>query len=346
MVDDEPLWSELREISTRGFDEVVDLGVGRLRICSSGDRSPLRYFYELTRGEADWFVGFIAEEDLTAELLGLVRSRADRSFRGKRLQSGFYLTHHFGPSAYLLHRSDRECYFIGGSRDKILWSFFVKLLLTREASRLGGLHLKAGSFVWNDMTFLTVGRGGSGKSVLIAGACEYGGSLVSNTHSVLLRSRIFGIPSSLRLRPSPLLAEVLDRHETAEHYEDAEVVVDPRNLGWARKEHCVDASHILITDYSGGDTRSVSHVKPSSCYSFMEQFALPVNTYGMKYDLWSMEGDDFERFCVEYESQKRLLAELCAAVPATRVDWKINRLDEVPELLCQVSSLNEPTCNR
>src|SRR5581483_10734096 len=98
--------------------------------------------------------------------LDQLAARHDRSYRGKKMSAGYYLTDHFGAPAYLLSQGT-EYWIYAENFEPILWPYAIKHLLTVYSMEHGMLHLKAAAVAIDGRGALLVGRGGSGKTVLL-----------------------------------------------------------------------------------------------------------------------------------------------------------------------------------
>ncbi len=141
---------------------LVDLGVTQVLVRSNTlGFSGFRYFARTEPVSAD-FTG--ADYELHCiDLDGphalheaTLRQSADRSFRGQRFLSGFYLTHHFGPPAYLIARGDRV-YVIGRRLDRVVWGWYIKYVLLLDSVRKRMINLKAACFALRGVGTLLIG---------------------------------------------------------------------------------------------------------------------------------------------------------------------------------------------
>ncbi|MEV5281832.1 hypothetical protein [Streptomyces sp. NPDC051994] len=301
-----------------------------------------RYFSRTVRAATPWATAtrrhhyfWMRPEDLAEPVLGEVTRHADRGFRAERFRDGFYLTHHHGAPALLFVTEDAT-YVIGGDPSKVFWSYFVKVALTRHAHRSGRLHLKAGAIVAEDRTLLVVGRGGGGKTFLSLLASGAGATFVSNTHVLLAPDSTIGVTSSIRVRPDPAYDWLFARAETSPHFEGRESVIDPVDAGFRLAPSAGAPDAIVILDHSGRGDRSVEPVTPREARALVDHFAWPLNTYGMKYDVWDMVGGSLNRFSDYLDSESEQLDKLCGSVPALRVDWHLSGVSDVAALMAAV----------
>src|SRR5579871_5918316 len=104
-----------------------------------------------------------------------LRDGRDGTYRAGRFAAGYYLTDHFGPPAYLLTRG-KHLWIFAERFEPILWPYVVKWLLTDYALEHGLQQLKAAAVQFDDTVTLLVGRGGSGKTVLLTQLCKQAGA--------------------------------------------------------------------------------------------------------------------------------------------------------------------------
>ena len=161
----------------------VRLGPVSVEICSNEvDFKGFRFFSEVVGGAAS-DPGLDGEADFTLSLCNIgidgpwpaqtLAAMRDRSYRGKRMSVGYYLTDHFGAPAYLVSRGNRYWIF-AEDFEGILWPYAIKHLLTLYSIERGMLHLKAAAVAVEGRGALLVGRGGSGKTVLMNHLCRAG----------------------------------------------------------------------------------------------------------------------------------------------------------------------------
>ena len=105
---------------------------------NEADFKGFRFFSEVIGGEAsDLEVDGEADFVLSLCNIGIdgpwpvqaLAGMRDRSYRGKRMSVGYYLTDHFGAPAYLVTRGTR-CWIFAEDFEPILWPYAVKHLLT------------------------------------------------------------------------------------------------------------------------------------------------------------------------------------------------------------------------
>nr|WP_144401412.1 hypothetical protein [Streptomyces nodosus] len=102
----------------------------------------------------------------------LIEPLVDQGYRADRFRGGSYITHHFGPPAYLVTRGDR-IYVFGRELERTLWPYFTKRLLTDFAIDHGLVHLKAAALVQPQGATLLFGRQKAGEDRLpYTGLCR------------------------------------------------------------------------------------------------------------------------------------------------------------------------------
>lgn len=335
------LLAELRGLRFETSESVM-LADLELQVHATASRLPaLEYFSKAARapaaprqapGAATHRFSWIDPERLTDGQRERASRCADRGFRADRFRSGFYLTHHHAGPA-LLFREPGETLVIGGDPTKILWSYLVKVLLSDHAWRTGRLHLKAAAIVARSHTMLIVGRGGGGKTFLSLLACQGGATLLANTHVLLSDDAIEGVASSIRLRPHPAFEQLLSTRATASHFESDELVIDAAELQAPTDAIVPTPDLILVADYSEDDDALVERLASHSVAAFVDQFAWPINTYGMKYDVWDFVGGTVDRFAACIDADRGALDRLVSRVPAYRVSWRLEHPSDVDQLL-------------
>jgi hypothetical protein len=224
-----------------------------------------------------------------------IAAATDRSYRGKRMAAGYYLTDHFGPPAFLITRG-REYWIFAEDFDPILWPYAVKHLCSVYAIESGLLHLKAAGVAVGGRGVLLVGRGNSGKTVILASLCGAGAQFLSNTHAFVQGQTLIGVPTAMRVRRDDIFGSIITQRGLAPSVKAGEYTLDPvSDMGWSRAPS-VPIAALCLLDYRGPEHCLVKELDRQTMYEYMEQFALAVNVYGLKEDLLDHLNGDVERF--------------------------------------------------
>lgn len=301
-------------------DRVVDLNVLRMRLRSNAPDFPgYAYFTRFAdptgpgAHTADYRVDCV-DLDRAAEagaLLDdtLLAGAVDDTFRAKHMRAGFYLTTHFGDPAWLRIRG-RHLRLCGRRLERAVWPYVVKHLLTVHAADTGTLHLKAAGFVDpHGGATLLFGRGGAGKTVFLAGACEGGMAFLTNTHVLLDGDVAYGVPSAMRIRDDACFGPLIRRGGLSAHLERGQYTVDPARLFAASRDTAV-VRNLCIVDWRPDRPTGLRELPVDTCYEFLEQFAFPVSAYGLKDDLLAHVDGDLDRYTTVYAAMKQQLRRL------------------------------------
>lgn len=253
---------------------------------------------ESAAGQAQWphFTVTLCDLKIDAPwpVEDLTRLR-DGNYRGGRMANGYYLTDHFGRPAYLLTRG-ADYWLFAEDFTGILWPYVVKYLLTIYSIQHDMLHVKAAAIDLEGRGALLVGRGGSGKTVLLAQLCSSGAAFLSNTHCLICGSSILGVPTSMRVRKDPFFGDIIARRSLAPSVKHGEFVADPHSdLGWPSSASA-KLTAICLMDYRGPRTRRIEALDKTVMLEYMDQFALALNVYGLKEDLLDYVGGDVQAF--------------------------------------------------
>jgi hypothetical protein len=238
----------------------------------------------------------------------------DRTYRGGKFSAGYYVTDHFGSPAYLITRPNHLWVF---ARDfaLILWPYVVKLMLTIYAIERQVLHLKAAAIAHNGAGTLLIGRGGSGKTLLLTRLCQAGAQFLSNTHTLVDECTAFAVPTAMRVRNDPLFAPIIASHRLPAGIKTGEYLADPlAHLGW-RGCSTTSLKNIFLLDYRTPQTRIIRELDRDVVFEYMEQFALALNVYGLKEDILDHLGGDIGSFALQ---MGRMRASLRALVNRCR----------------------------
>jgi hypothetical protein len=307
----------------------VSLGTLRLAIRSNEEQfSELRYFPEGVTLPDDSPVHYSVNccnlnVDGPWPLDALSRAR-DRTYRGGRFAGGYYLTDHFGPPAYIV-TTGQQLWIFAERFEPILWPFVVKYLLTIHSLDEQLLHLKAACVAFDGAGTLLVGRGGSGKTVLLTQLCRAGAKFLANTHALLRGQTVFAVPTSMRVRNDSLFEAVIAARKLTTGIKPGEYVADPiKDLLWETVA-TTDVRNICLVDYKGVRHCQIQELEADVLYEYMENFSLAVNLYGLKEDVFDYLGGDARRLAKEWAHMKTMLRSLvdrcrCHYVSADMMD--------------------------
>lgn len=239
-----------------------------------------------------------------------IQSATDRTYRGGRFASGYYLTDHFGLPAHLVTRG-RELWIYAQEFKQILWPFVVKYLLTVHSIEVGSLHLKAAAVELNGAATLLVGRGGTGKTVMLTQMCIAGGArFLANTHILVRGTTLTPVLSAMRIRNDRVFGPLIVARGLPPAVKNGDYLADPcTDLGWSVGS-ARQVQNILLLDYQGPTRRMIKEVQREILYDYMENFSLAVNIYGLREDVLDYLQADVEQFSVEWSLMKSRLREL------------------------------------
>lgn len=222
----------------------------------------------------------------------------DKSYRAKKMSAGYYLTDHFGAPAYLISRGNRYWIF-AKDFEQILWPYAVKHLLTVYAMQYHLLHLKAAAVAIDGQGALLVGRGGSGKTVLLTQLCRAGAQFLSNTHVLVDGGTLLGIPTAMRVRPDEFFSPIILERALSPSVKPGEYTADPFvDLNW-QGARSAPLRSVCLLDYRGSASGVIREIGRERLFDYMEQFGLAINVYGLKEDILDALDGDVERFSVE-----------------------------------------------
>ena len=292
--------------------KVVRLGPVRVDIRSNEpDFKGFRFFSEwLDRDDPDSSDG---EPDFVLSLCNLhvdgpwpVRELAlerDTHYRAKRMAAGYYLTDHFGALAYLMTRGSHYWIF-AEDFEPILWPYAVKYLLTLYSMEHDLLHLKAAGVAVDGQGTLLVGRGGSGKTVLLSQLCRAEAQFLSNTHVLVDDQNLLGIRTAMRVRPDRFFGPIIATRGLSPNVKASEYTADPiRDLEWS-STRVAPIRSVCLVNYQGREHCEIREIGRDVLLDYMEQFSLAVNVYGLKEDLLDSLGGDVTRFSMRMSEMK------------------------------------------
>lgn len=238
----------------------------------------------------------------------------DRSYRAKRMSVGYYLTDHFGAPAYLVTRGT-EYWIFAEDFEPILWPYAIKHLLTMYSIEREMLHLKAAAVAVDGQGALLVGRGGSGKTVLMNHLCGAGAEFLSNTHVLVEGLNLLGIRTAMRVRADEFFGPMIVARGLAPNVKADEYTADPlADLGW-RAGRSARLGSVCLVDYRGAGHREIREIERDTLFDYMEQFSLAINVYGLKEDVFDALSGEVVRFSVE---MSRARGRLRALIDASR----------------------------
>lgn len=292
----------------------VSLGSLRIRIRSNEvSFSELRYFPESVRIPDGASVNYVIN-CCNLRLDGpwdmqKLKDQRDRTYRGGRFAGGYYLTDHFGPPAYIVTTGKELCIF-AERFEPILWPFVVKYLLTIHSLEEHLLHLKAACVAFDGSGTLLVGRGGSGKTVVLTQLCRAGAKFLTNTHALVCDQTVLAAPTAMRVRNDSLFGAAIATGRLAPGIKPGEYLADPlSDLHWQTIE-TAHVRNICLVDHRGVRHHAIRDIEPDVLYDYMENFSLAVNIYGLREDMFDHLGGDVRKFSEQWAAMKTKLRTL------------------------------------
>ncbi len=238
----------------------------------------------------------------------------DESYRARKMSAGYYLTDHFGAPAHLVTRGTQYWLF-AEDFEPLLWPYAIKHLLTVYSIKYKMLHLKAAGVAIDGQGALLVGRGGSGKTVLLTHLCQAGAQFLSNTHALIEGQKLSGIRTAMRVRSDKFFAPIIAERRLPSSVKAGEYTVDPlHDLGWSSASSA-PVRTLCLLDYKPSGTPVIREMDRRTLFDYMEQFALAINVYGLKEDILDALDGDVAGFSVE---MSRVRASLQALVDGSR----------------------------
>jgi hypothetical protein len=268
--------------------------------------------------------------------LEALQSARDKTYRGGRFAAGYYLTDHFGPPAYLV-TTGTDLWIFAPRFDAILWPFVVKLLLTTYSIDRRILHLKAAAVSFGNDVTLLVGRGGTGKTVLLTRLCQSGGAqFLANTHVLVAGETVMPVSSAMRVRNDSLFGPLIAARALPPAFKVGEFLVDPLNdLGWEIGS-ASRIRNICLLNYQGPAQRVIRSLEKNILFDYVENFSLALNIYGLREDMFDYLGADANRFSSEWSDMKSSLRDLVDRCNGYYISCDVTEsrnLDAVRELL-------------
>ncbi|GAB1516604.1 FomB family phosphonate monophosphate kinase [Actinophytocola sp. KF-1] len=305
----------LPEVPIRS-SRVLDLNVLRARLRFNTPDSPAySYFARFAPDDAPADFDFTCV-DLDHDALdeSVLSRLSDSTIRGKRFRSGYFRGAYFGAPAYLVTR-DRNWHVYGRTLEKIVWPYLLKQALNVFALDAGYTHLKAAAFAHPDGgVTLLAGAKGSGKSVFLTRACQDGARFVTNTHALLRDGVVHGIPSAMRVRDDECFGELIRERGLRGHLVAGEYLAAPDVLFGDATAPSGPVRSIVVMNYRADHPPRFERVAPATALSFLEQFALALTVYDLRYDLLEHLDRDVDRYVAAYGAMRDELAALCGRV--------------------------------
>jgi hypothetical protein len=239
-----------------------------------------------------------------------IQDAHDTTYRGKRFAAGYYLTDHFGSPAYLITRA-KQLWIFAPHFGPILWPFVVKFLLTTYAIDQRMLHLKAAAVSLSDIPTLLVGRGGTGKTVLLTQLCQKAGAqFLANTHVLVHDGTALPIASTMRVRNDWLFGPMIAARGLPSAVKAGEYLADPfADLGW-KTGTVGPIRNICLVDFRGSQHRALGTLDRNILFDYMENFSLALNIYGLREDVLDYLDGDASKFSTEWTWMKTRLRAL------------------------------------
>jgi hypothetical protein len=243
--------------------------------------------------------------------LSNIRDAALTNYRAARFASGYYLTDHFGEPATLVSR-DRELWIFARDFRQILWPFVIKYILTVFAISKRMLHLKAAAVsLQGGSSTLLVGRGGTGKTILLTQLCQnYGAGFLTNTHALIDKGLVLPVPSAMRVREDQLFRSLIAARNLPAAIKPGEFLVNPYvDLGWKIGTASL-VRNICLLDYRPRSHGIISELDKDVLFNYMDSFSLAANIYGLKEDILDFLKGDVSLFSDELTLMKARMREL------------------------------------
>lgn len=298
----------------RVVDLTIRLGTLDFRLVSNVPDFPAQRFFSATfqslyAGDKTdfelWCVSLLAS-NLDREL---ILSNIDSTYRSKSFAAGYYVTDHFGPPVYLVTRG-RRYYVFGEDLESVVWPYFVKHFLMLHTLQDMSLHLKAAACSVGTAGTLLLGRGGAGKTVFLAQLCLHGARHVSNSHAIVKDGRVYGIASSIRIRPGPWYENLLQNVKTSPALVPGELIIDPYDAFSGKPDEGTTVKNVCILSFNRANQHVIQRVSEQEAYDYAEQFSLAVNVYRLEEDLLDLHDGNYRKFSQVYSQMKMRLRSL------------------------------------
>lgn len=233
----------------------------------------------------------------------------DQTYRSKSFAAGYYVTDHFGAPVHIITRG--QCYYVfGEALEHVVWPYFVKYFLMLHCLKNESLHLKAAACSIDSAGTLLLGRGGAGKTVFLTQLCLHGAHFVSNSHSIIKDGRIYGVASSLRIRPGPWFADLVGSIKTNQALIPGELIIDPYDVFAVDTIESIDTRNVCILNFEHSGKHEIRSISKEAAYDYAEQFSLAINVYRLEEDLLDLFKGDYRRFSQVYKRMKEELSYL------------------------------------
>jgi hypothetical protein len=321
-------------------DEKIRLGPTSFRLVSNVEDFPaLQYFSKTAREPYQnkktafelWCIS-LRKDPIDKQY---ILSHIDRNYRGNSFSDGYYVTDHFGPCIYLVTKGQKFFVF-GENLEHVVWPYFVKYFLMRHSIQDGSLFLKSAACAFGSKGTLLLGRGGSGKTVFLSSLCKYGAQFVTNSHSIVKDGHIYGVASSLRVRPDAWWSNFTENVKKKPALKSGEIIIDPYDIFDSCADETVELHNLCIIDFKEPGYHFIEPLPELEAYNLAEQFSLSINVYRLEEDLLDFYGDDPWKFSDVYNEMKTLLWKAirrsrCYYISSDLFEQKYR--DEVIELL-------------
>jgi hypothetical protein len=269
-------------------------------------------------------------------LMDAIQAAQDKSYRGKRFAAGYYLTDHFGPPAHLVTQGTQIWLFARDFRP-IIWPFVVKYLLTLHSIDQQMLHLKAAAIRLGNAATVLVGRGGSGKTVLLTQLCRSAAAnFLANTHLLISDRTVIPVASTVRVRNDGIFGRIIRDRNLPPAVKKGEFLADPvTDLGWQSGTAC-PIRNICLLDYRAPDRRAIRELDRSVLLDYMENFSLALNIYGLREDVLDYLDGNVLSFSMQWTHMRdrlRRLVDECRCYYISCDATNANNLNVIRKLL-------------
>ncbi|MEV7716498.1 MULTISPECIES: FomB family phosphonate monophosphate kinase [unclassified Streptomyces] len=290
---------------------VIDLNVFKVRVSSNvADFAGYAFYTRFASPEeaCSYELVFV---DLNRDPIdpALIEPLVDQGYRADRFRAGSYITHHFGPPAYLVTRGDR-IYVFGRELERTLWPYFTKRLLTDFAVDHGLVHLKAAAFVQPQGATLLFGRQKAGKTVFLTQACAAGARFLSNTHVLTDGETVHGVPSAMRVRKGPGFDQLIASGQLEKHLEESEYRLDPDLIFGREGIAGATVRNLCVIDYNPDRPPCFDEIDAEPFTAFLDLFACAPGAYGLKDDMFAHLDNDFYRYSAAFTEMKQRMSDL------------------------------------
>ena len=147
------------------------------------------------------------------------------------------------------------------------------------------MHLKGSSFSINNKGGLLVGRGSGGKTVLLKTICDIGGKFISNTHNLVKNNCVTGVNSTIRIRNNSIFKEYIDSDQCTNSLRYGSFNVESRIIFKNQEHDNIPLKYIFIVNSRKDNQYFIEKISSEVMFSYMEQFSLALNVYGLREDI-------------------------------------------------------------